>query len=105
VGQCGIDHLSIAQYLNDQFGAIVEAADDLDEARRALDGGCFNLVLVNRVLDADGSSGLELIRTLKGQPELANLAVVLVSDYPEAQTAARALVLCHRLELGFGKLP
>jgi two-component system chemotaxis response regulator CheY len=99
VGQCGIDHRSIANYLTDQFGALVEAAHDMDDVQRAMACASFNLVLVNRVLDRDGSSGLDLIRVLKSQPELAAIPVVLVSDYPEAQAAARAL----GTEPGFGK--
>ncbi len=101
VGQCGFDHRAIAQYLTERFGARVAQADDLDGARQALASARFDLVLVNRILDLDGSSGLELIRTLRGDAHsaLAATPVMLVSDYPDAQRAAQEL----GAEPGFGK--
>jgi two-component system chemotaxis response regulator CheY len=99
VGQCGFDHRTIATYLGRQFGALVERADTLDEARDALGRGRFDLVLVNRVLDLDGSSGLDLIRTLKGEGDLGDVPVMLVSNYPDAQQAAVGLGASP----GFGK--
>jgi two-component system chemotaxis response regulator CheY len=45
---------------------------------------------VNRVSDLDGSPGLDLIRTLKADPELAGFPVMLVSDLARAQTDAEA---------------
>jgi hypothetical protein len=61
----------------------------------------FDLVLVNRVLDVNGSSGLDLIRTLKTnpRPELAATPVMLISDFPEVQLAACELGAAP----GFGK--
>jgi DNA-binding NarL/FixJ family response regulator len=101
VGQCGFDHRTIATFLADRFNAFVESADTLDETRQALRRDRFDLVLVNRVLDLDGSSGLELIRTLKDDPDQAVgcVPVMLVSDYPEAQQAACEL----GARPGFGK--
>jgi DNA-binding response OmpR family regulator len=101
VGQCGFDHRAISLYLTERFGAEVAKADGLDEARAALNSARFDLVLVNRVLDLDGSLGLELIRTLKddASPALAATPVMLVSDLPDAQRAAQEL----GAEPGFGK--
>src|SRR5262249_52984256 len=101
VGQCGFDHGSIANFLTDRFEARVERAANLDDAHKALRSGTFDLVLVNRVLDFDGSSGLELIQSLKKDPEeaLNAIPVMLVSDYPEAQRMAVEL----GAEPGFGK--
>jgi CheY-like chemotaxis protein len=101
VGQCGFDHRSISTYLANRFGARVEQADSLDDAYEALRRGKFDLVLVNRVFDLDGSSGLELIQTLKEDPEesLKATPVMLVSDYAEAQQVAVEL----GAEPGFGK--
>jgi two-component system chemotaxis response regulator CheY len=91
VGQCGFDGGRIAGFLAKQFGARVEVADDLDNARRRLAAGPFHLVLVNRILDRDGSSGIDLIRALKQGPDtaLASLPVMLVSNLPAAQLEAR----------------
>jgi CheY-like chemotaxis protein len=101
VGQCGFDHGSISSYLADRFGARVERAENFDDAHEALRRGKFALVLVNRVLDLDGSSGLELIQRLKEDPEesLKATPVMLVSNYPEAQREAVEL----GAEPGFGK--
>ncbi|WP_246196306.1 response regulator [Aquisphaera giovannonii] len=91
VGQCGFDGSTIADHLSKHLGARVEAAEGLDEARRRLAAGTFRLVLVNRILDADGSSGIDLIRALKQDPDaaVAALPVMLVSNLPDAQSEAR----------------
>lgn len=99
VGQCGFDHGTIAGYLGRAFGAEVDRADTLDETREALGRGRFDLVLVNRVLDLDGSSGLELIRALKEAGVMGGVPVMLVSNYADAQQAAVALGASP----GFGK--
>ncbi len=93
VGQCGFDHGAISRYLADRFGARVERADTADEARQMLQSARYDLVLINRVLDLDGSSGLDLLQTLKeaSDQSLAAVPVILVSDYPEAQQAALEL--------------
>jgi DNA-binding response OmpR family regulator len=101
VGQCGVDHGAISRYLSDRFGARVERAETGDEARRMLESVRYDLVLINRVLDLDGSPGLNLLRTLKEATDqsLAAVPVILVSDYPEAQQAAQKLGAAP----GFGK--
>jgi len=99
VGQCGFDHGTIARYLGRGFGAEVVGAGTSREAVDLLRGEKFDLVLVNRVSDADGSSGLDLIRTLKADPALAEVPVMLVSNYPDAQQEAEALGALP----GFGK--
>ena len=99
VGQCGFDHQSISNYLADRFGAEVERADRLDDTRDAMKSARYDLVLVNRILDEDGSSGVELIRALKDDPALADVPVMLVSNHADAQEAALNL----GASLGFGK--
>lgn len=99
VGQCGYDHGTISRHLRLAFGAEVVAAGTFTRALAALRDGTFALVLVNRVTDADGSAGLDLIRTLKADPNLASIPVMLVSDYADAQEQARALGALT----GFGK--
>ena len=99
VGQCGFDHRSISGYLAERFGAEVERADSLDDTRDAMRSARYDLVLVNRVLDEDGSSGLELIRALKHDPALADVPVMLVSNHADAQEAAFDLGASP----GFGK--
>ncbi len=100
VGQCALDHGSISRTLEHAFDVRVQGADARDDALEALRGEPFDLVLVNRIIDRDGSSGLELIRAIKADPELAGLAVMLVSNYGDAQADAVALGALR----GFGKV-
>jgi len=88
VGQCFADHSSIARVFRTSFGAEVVAADSSRDALEQLRQETFALVLVNRVLDADGSSGLDLIRAIKTEDELRAVPVMLVSNYDEAQAQA-----------------
>ncbi len=99
VGQCGFDHRSISSYLADQFAAEVERVDSMEDTRDAMKSVRYDLVLVNRILDENGSSGLELIRALKHVPALADVPVMLVSDHADAQKAALNLGASP----GFGK--
>lgn len=99
VGQCGFDHGRLSRLLRDAFAAEADTADTADEALAALRSGMYGLALVNRVLDLDGSDGLDLVRSIKSEPALADVAVVLVSDYPEAQARATSLGAAP----GFGK--
>src|SRR5689334_22144144 len=91
VGQCGYDHGQISRHLKQSFGAEVRSADTFDDAVETLRGEPFDLVLVNRRSDLDGAPGLDLIRTLKADPALANVPVMLVSDFAHAQEEAQSL--------------
>jgi two-component system chemotaxis response regulator CheY len=101
VGQCGPDHRSISRFLTRYFGVEVESADTCDEAQSAMRAGKFSLVLVNRLLDIDGSPGMDVICALKDDPDpaLASIPVMLVSNDPDAQQAA----IAKGTVLGFGK--
>jgi len=99
VGQCGLDHGRIVGLLSARFGAVVHRADVIDEAVDAVAGGKYDLVLVNRIFDADGSEGLEFIKRLKGDTRTALTPVMMVSNYAEAQAAAMAA----GAKRGFGK--
>jgi CheY-like chemotaxis protein len=59
-----------------------------------------DLVTVNRKLDCDYSDGVEVIRQIKADPELAAAPVMLITNYPEHQEAAIAIGAIR----GFGKL-
>jgi CheY-like chemotaxis protein len=87
VGQCGADHRKIIRTLQ-RFNVEIVPADTTDEALAHLRAGPFALVLVNRVYDADGASGLDLIRRIKGDEALRPLPVMLVSNHDDAQQAA-----------------
>ena len=99
VGQCGADHYGISSTLRQAFGADVEQASTQAEALQLLRQNSFALVLVNRVFDMDGESGVELIRRIKSDASLGATPVVLVSNYADAQREAQEA----GAELGFGK--
>jgi CheY-like chemotaxis protein len=99
IGNCNLDHTLLSVLLNRNFQAAVIRAHDAAEALAALRSGPFDLVLVNRLLDRDGSEGLGLIRTIKASPEFAATPVMMITNYPEHQERAVAA----GAELGFGK--
>jgi CheY-like chemotaxis protein len=88
VGNCSMDHGSIRRLVEGQLGAEVVQNHTQAEALETLRRGRFDLVLVNRKFDHDYSDGLELIRAIKSQPELAGTPVMLISNYEEYQQAA-----------------
>jgi two-component system chemotaxis response regulator CheY len=99
VGQCGADHGGISRTLRQAFGAEVVAAHSAAEALQQLQHGEYALVLVNRVLDWDGSSGVDVVRAVKQHEALRQVPVMLVSNYEDAQEEAVAA----GAEPGFGK--
>jgi two-component system chemotaxis response regulator CheY len=98
VGQCGIDHPALSRFLRQEFDATVVPADSADDAIDELRRDKYDLVLANRVFD-EGGSGMELIATIKGDPALAEVPVMLVSDLLAAQQQAEELGAAP----GFGK--
>lgn len=99
IGNCGYDHGNISSLLHKHFGAEVDAAGSAAEALATLEKEKYDLVLVNRVFDADGDSGIKLIKKLKTDNKLQTIPVMLVSNYPDAQTEAEAAGAVA----GFGK--
>lgn len=99
VGNCDLDHGNIQRFLTSRFAVEVVRARRRDEALALLRQQPFALVLVNRLLDEDGSEGLEVIRQIKADPALAAVPCMLISNYPEYQQAAVAA----GAEYGFGK--
>jgi DNA-binding response OmpR family regulator len=88
VGQCLTDHSQIARTFRQAFGADVLPVDTAAEALHKLRLDRFDLVVVNRVFDLDGASGVDFIRQLKQGKDLAGVPVMLVSNYDEAQASA-----------------
>ena len=96
VGQCVPDHMSISAYLRRKFDAEVVKIDSHAAAVEAAKGADVDLVLVNRLYDADGSPGLD---TVKAIADADGPPVMLVSNYEEAQSHAVAA----GAQPGFGK--
>lgn len=99
VGQCGFDHGAIRRLIEDEFAAEVFQAHGLNDALARLKNEPFDLVLINRKLDADYSDGLAVVRAIKADASLAGTPVMLVSNYPDAQDEAVAAGAVP----GFGK--
>jgi CheY-like chemotaxis protein len=99
VGQCAADHFTLRRMLESKFQSQVTGAIDALDALSQLRAGSFDLVLVNRLLDADASPGLDIIRAIKSDPQLATIPVMLVSNYVESQQQA----ISAGAEPGFGK--
>jgi CheY-like chemotaxis protein len=80
-------------------GAAVEFAADQAALLRSLPTA--RLLLINRTLDGeyDLQTGVELIRQLKDAPQPPRAALMLVSNFPEAQAEALAAGAVP----GFGK--
>src|SRR4051794_41085510 len=91
VGQCGYDHGQISRQLGRHREAEVVAAATHAEALAALQQGGVDLVLVNRIGDRDGASGLDLIRAMKADPRTSAVPVMLVSNLADAQDEAVGL--------------
>jgi CheY-like chemotaxis protein len=100
VGQCSPDHAAIRAYLARHFGCEVVPTHGARDAIEQLKNGHFDLVLVNRKLDQDYSDGIDVIRAIKADSAVADVPVMMVTNYAEHQDAAVAAG-AHR---GFGKL-
>lgn len=99
VGQCSFDHGAIRRLVEGSFDATVVQAHGLDDTLEELRAQQYDLVLVNRKLDADYSDGMEILKTIKADPALAAVPVMLVTNYPEHQH----LAVASGGEPGFGK--
>jgi CheY-like chemotaxis protein len=99
VGNCVPDHAAIRSMLERSFGAEVAQTHGPDDTLAAVRQQRFDLVLVNRKLDQDYSDGLEIIRAIKQDPQLASLPCMLITNYPDQQKTAVAA----GAEYGFGK--
>lgn len=99
VGQCDFDHGRIKYILEQQFDVEVVRANSHDEGIKGAQDQSYDLVLVNRLLDLDGSPGMDVLRSLKSLPATSEVPVMLVSNYSDAQDAAVA----EGAVMGFGK--
>jgi response regulator RpfG family c-di-GMP phosphodiesterase len=81
------------------FGVEIVSVDSWHEAQSAVCEQECHLILVNRVLDVNGASGVEIIKQLKSSPDTDRIPVMLVSNYDDAQLQAEQLGAAR----GFGK--
>ena len=99
VGQCNADNSRISQLLQKHFDAQVDRSHSLDEAVKAATSTAYDLILINRLLDANGSAGMDVLASLKSNPASADIPVMIVSNYQEAQDQA----VQNGAVAGFGK--
>lgn len=99
VGQCVPDQAGITRLLKSRFDVEVIEADTGLETLDLLRKQRYDLVLINRKLDIDYSDGTNILRNIKSDPQLADVPVMLVTNYPEHQENAVAA----GAERGFGK--
>jgi DNA-binding NarL/FixJ family response regulator len=97
VGQCHIDGPWMKRVLEQHLGAVVEGADSAREAVDKARQNHYQLILVNRELAQDNSSGLDVVSELIAlNPQTP---VMIVSDYEVVQAAAEQQGALR----GFGK--
>ncbi len=99
VGQCIPDYGALSRFLKSTFDVQIENVDTGPDALDRLRKRSYDLVLINRKLDIDYSDGTEILRLIKADPQLANVPVMIVTNYAEHQQNAVAL----GAEYGFGK--
>lgn len=99
VGNCGPDHASITHMIEGNFDAEVVQVHDGDEAVQTLTLQPFDLVLVNRLMDRTGASGLDIIKTMKTDADLRSVPVMMVTNFEDHQD----LAIAAGAEPGFGK--
>ncbi len=99
VGQCQADHNSIRHFVQAEFGADAEYCADISAAMKRLCEHKFDLVLVNRIIDATLDEGSELIQQMKESEFLRDVPVMMVSNFDSAQITATDLGAVP----GFGK--
>lgn len=100
VGNCGPDHSSIRDLIQQHFDAEVVQTHGLDDTLSQLRQNRFDLVLINRKLDRDYSDGLKILQDIKKDTDLSAVPVMLITNYDDHQQVA---VQAGAVE-GFGKL-
>lgn len=99
-GNCAPDHSAIRNMLQSNFDVEIVQTHGADDTLQVLRSREVALVTVNRKLDKDYSDGTVVIEQIKADPALADVPVMLVTNYEEHQDAAEKLGAVR----GFGKL-
>ncbi len=99
VGQCNPDHASLSSFLNSHFDVQVDRSHQLNDTLDKLRNHSYDMVMINRKLDADYSDGMAILETMKADSDLQSIPVMLISNYADAQEAAVAAGAAP----GFGK--
>ena len=89
VGNCDLDHGNLSDLLDRHFQADVQRAHGPEDTLAALRREHYDLVTINRLMDRDGSEGLEIIRSIKADARLADTPVMMVTNFSEHQALAQ----------------
>lgn len=100
VGNCGPDFNAIRQMVSSQFSASIVQAHGTEDAIELLKEKDIDLVTINRKLDRDYSDGMDVLKAIKADPEIADIPVMIVTNYEEHQQSAMQAGAVQ----GFGKL-
>ncbi len=90
VGNCDPDHSSIKRLIEQNFAAEVVRTHNLAGALEELDRDRFDLVLVNRLMDEDGSPGIDIIKSIKGNIGFGDTPVLMITNFEDYQELALA---------------
>jgi len=88
VGQCLPDASALSRFLTTHFEVQIDESDVEQDTLEKLKANSYDLVMINRKLDADYSDGIELIQKIKNTPGTNAGALMLVSNFPEYQEQA-----------------
>ncbi len=99
IGNCGPDHAAIFQLLQTHYDVEVVQAHGLSDALDLMRESDFSLVLVNRIMDRDGSPGIDILQQIKNDSALCDVPVMMISNFAEHQETAIAAGAAP----GFGK--
>ncbi len=86
IGQCSFDHRNIKNILN-SLNVDVERASSSSEAINLINENTYDLIMVNRIFDRDGTSGIEFIKNILLNDNL-EVKILLISDRPDSQSEA-----------------
>lgn len=99
VGNCNPDHAMLRMILERHFNVTIDRVMFVAEALEHMRATQYALILFNRLIFEDGSEGLALVHQAKADPAIKTAPMMMISNYPEAQSAATAAGAVP----GFGK--
>ena len=87
IGNCNADHAFIKHMLESNFDVNVVRAHKLDDAAKALEDHEVSLIMINRLLDVDGTEGMDVFRELAAASE-SKIPTMMITNFEEHQQAA-----------------
>ena len=99
IGNCDADHLFLTTMLTSNFDATVLRAHKLADAISALENNSVDLIMINRLLDVDGSEGMDVFQEIKSNEKFKSIPAMLITNFDDHQEKAVAVGAIR----GFGK--